>query len=162
MAHCIGCQKNNTADHLIFYLGTLTKTGSESIEATLRRRWILFAGFVARIEDTRLPKCVMFGELAGGAGCVRGQGKSRLRVPLDELRAFGINVDQWATAAQDKGECRKTAEQRGRKFHGEMDRCRESRGWDTTRNSMPERDGKDSERIAQSKHGRNGLLAIVD
>ena len=35
----------------------------------------MFTGFVARTEDTRLPKCVMFGELMGGAGCVRGQGK---------------------------------------------------------------------------------------
>ena len=43
----------------------LIKTGSESIEATLRRRRILFAGFVARMEDTRLPKCVVFGELVG-------------------------------------------------------------------------------------------------
>ena len=46
------------------------KTGSESTEATLRRRRILFAGFVERMEDTRLPKRVMFGELAGGAGYV--------------------------------------------------------------------------------------------
>ena len=30
---------------------------------------------------------------------------------LDDLRAFGINVDQWTTAAQDEGEWRKTAEQ---------------------------------------------------
>ena len=41
------------------------KTGSESIDAIIRRRRIL-AGFVARIEDTTLPKCVMFGELMGG------------------------------------------------------------------------------------------------
>ena len=46
------------------------KTGSESVEATLRRRRILFARFVARMEDTRLPKCVMFEELMGDAGCV--------------------------------------------------------------------------------------------
>ena len=46
-----------------------------SSEATLRRRRILFAGFVARMEDTRLSKCVMFGELVGGAGCVGGQEK---------------------------------------------------------------------------------------
>ena len=39
------------------------KTGSESIQAIMRRRRILFAGFVARMEDTRLPKCVVFGEL---------------------------------------------------------------------------------------------------
>ena len=59
----------------ISYLDTLVKTGSENIEATLRRRRILFVGFVARMEDTRLPKCVMFGEMVGGAGCVGGQEK---------------------------------------------------------------------------------------
>ena len=72
---CIDWRKHRRADHPIFYLDTLIKTGSESIEATLRRRQILFAGFVARVEDTRLPKCVMFGDMVGGAGCVEGQGK---------------------------------------------------------------------------------------
>ena len=76
LTRCIGWRKHDRADHLISYLDTLIKTGSESIEATLRRRRILFAGFVARMEDTRLPKCVMFGELVGGAGCVGGQEKS--------------------------------------------------------------------------------------
>ena len=68
-------KKHNRADRPISYLDTLFKTGSESIEATLRRRQILFAGFVARMENTRLPKSVIFGELVGGAGCVGGQGK---------------------------------------------------------------------------------------
>ena len=75
LTRCIGWQKNNRADNPIFYLDTPIKTGSESIEATLRRRGILFAGFVARMKDTRLPKCVMFGKLMGGAGCVGGQEK---------------------------------------------------------------------------------------
>ena len=77
LTRCIvGWRKyNNRADHLIFYLDTLIKTGSESIEATLRRRRILFARFVARMEDTRRPKCVMFGEMVAGAGCVGGQEK---------------------------------------------------------------------------------------
>ena len=30
---------------------------------------------------------------------------------LDDLRAFGVNADQWTTAAQDEGERRRTAEQ---------------------------------------------------
>ena len=51
-------------------------TGSESIEATLRRRRSLFAGFVARIKDMRLSKRVMLGELVGDAGCVRTRNKS--------------------------------------------------------------------------------------
>ena len=99
LTRCIGWRKYNRADHPISYLDTLFKTGSESIEATLRRRRILFAGCVARMEDTRLPKCVVFGELVRGAGCVGGQEKEWMRCFLDHLRAFGINADQWTTAA---------------------------------------------------------------
>ena len=75
LTRCIGWRKHNRADPSISYLDTLLKTGSESIEATLHRRRILNAGFVARMEDTRRPKCVMFGEIVGGAGCVGGQEK---------------------------------------------------------------------------------------
>ena len=52
---CIGWRKHSRADHPISYLDTLLKTGSESIGPTLRRRRILFAGFVARtgIRDCR-------------------------------------------------------------------------------------------------------------
>ena len=35
------------------FLDTLIKTGSESIEATLRRRRTLFAGFAWKIRDSR-------------------------------------------------------------------------------------------------------------
>ena len=71
----------------------------------------MFAGFVARMEDTRLPKCVMFGELVGGAGRVGARKKEWMGCFLDDLRAFGINADQWTTAAQDEREWRITAEQ---------------------------------------------------
>ena len=46
------------------------------------------------MEDTRLPKCVMLGELVGGAGCVGGQAKEWMGYFLDDLRTFGINADQ--------------------------------------------------------------------
>ena len=75
LARFIGWQEKKRTDHQIFYLDTLIKTGSESIEATIRRMRILFAGFVPRMEDTRLSKCVVFGELVGGAGYVGGQQK---------------------------------------------------------------------------------------
>ena len=71
----------------------------------------MFAGFEARMKDTRLPKCVMFGELEGGSGCVGGQEKEWMGCFLDDLRAFGINGDQWTTAAQDEEKWRRTAEQ---------------------------------------------------
>ena len=70
LTRCIDLRINNRTDD-----NPITKTESESIEAVMRRRRILFAGFVARKEDTRLPNCVVFGELVGGAICVGGQGK---------------------------------------------------------------------------------------
>ena len=73
LTRCIGWQKNNRADHPISYLDTLMRIGSESVEATSRKRRILFVGFVARMEETRLPKYVMFGELVRDAGCVGRQ-----------------------------------------------------------------------------------------
>ena len=58
------------------------------------RRQIVFAGFVARMEDTRLPKCVIFRELMGAAGCVGGQERAWMGCFLYELiRALGINGD---------------------------------------------------------------------
>ena len=54
----------------------------------------MFAGFVARMADMRLSKCVMFGEMAGGAGCAGGQEKEWMGCFLDDLRALGINADQ--------------------------------------------------------------------
>ena len=79
------------------------KTGSDSIEAIIRRRLILFAVFVSRIKDTRLPKYVVFGELVGGAGCVGGQENEWMGYLLDDLRAFGIDANQRTTEVQDEG-----------------------------------------------------------
>ena len=81
----------------------------------MRRKWILLAVFVAHIESTKTPKCVMFGEHVGGAKCV-GEGFEKSVDGVSPRRpAFGIDADQWTTAAQDEGERRKTAGQ-GRKF----------------------------------------------
>ena len=44
------------------------KMGSESIEAIIRSRCILFAGFMAHMEDTRSLKCVVFGARASWGG----------------------------------------------------------------------------------------------
>ena len=66
LTRCIGRRKNDRADHPISM-----KTGRESMEAVMRRGRILLPGFVGRMEDTRLPKCVMFvmfGGLVGGGG----------------------------------------------------------------------------------------------
>ena len=97
LTRCIGWRKRTRIDRPIPYLETLAKTGSESIEAVLRKRRILFAGFVARMEDTRLPKRVMFGELAGGAVSAWGQEKEWMACLVDDLRVFGIDPDKWTS-----------------------------------------------------------------
>ena len=76
----------------------------------------MLAAFVARMEDTRLPKCVVFGGLEGGACCVWAQEKEWMGCFLDDLRALGINVDQWMTAAQDEGKRCRTVEQGTERF----------------------------------------------
>ena len=108
-------------DHPISYLDALIRTGSENIEATLRKRRILFAGFVARMEDTRLPKCVMLGELVGGAGCAGGVRKRVDGVFPGRPQSFRhqrrpADYDHIMTAAQEKWKWRKTAEQGAERF----------------------------------------------
>ena len=39
-------------------------------------------------------KCVVLGELEGGAGCVGGQEKDWVGCLPDDLRAFGNNTDK--------------------------------------------------------------------
>ena len=129
---------------------------------TLRRRRTLFTGFVARTEETRLPKRVMFGELMGGVGCVRGQEKEWMGCFLDDLRAFGINADRWTTAAQDEGEWRRTAEQGAEHFMAKWIAAEKARAGLRHAVVCPNVTGRTKERIAQSKQARAGSLALVD
>ena len=163
LTRCIGWRKHNCANDPISYLdNTPIKTGSENIEATLRKRRILFAGFVARMEDTRLPKCVMFGEMVGGAGCVGGQEKEWMACFLDDLRAFGINADQWTTAAQDDGEWRRTTKQGVEHFIAKLIVTEKAKAGLRHTVVCPNVTGRTKERIAQSKWARAGSLALVD
>ena len=162
LTRCIGWRKHNPADHPLSYLDTLIKTGSESIESTLRRRRILFAVFVARMEDTRLSKCVMFGEMVGGAGCVGGQEKGCMWYFLDDLRALGINADQWTTAAQDEGGWRSTAEQGAEHFRAKWIVAESAKAGLRHAIVCPNVTGRTKERIAQSKRARAGSFALVD
>ena len=75
LTRCIDWRKDNRADCPISYLGTPIETGDGNIEAIMLKRRILLSGFGVRMEDTRLPKCVMFGELVGSAGCVERKKK---------------------------------------------------------------------------------------
>ena len=53
---------------MLSYTDEFAKTGCENVETTARKRRILFAGFVARMDNERQLKRVMFGEVDGGKG----------------------------------------------------------------------------------------------
>ena len=71
--HTQDIRKHGDGYHVLSFADALAKTGCENVETTVRKRRILFAGFVARMGNERLPKRVMFGELEGGKGYVGGQ-----------------------------------------------------------------------------------------
>ena len=81
---------------------------------------------------------------------------------LDDLGAFGINVDQWTIAAQNEGEMRKTADQGVARFMAKLitaENVRASlRHGVVCTNVM----GRTNQLIARSKRARAGSLAIVD
>ena len=122
----------------------------------------MFAGFVARMEDTRLPKYVIFGEMVGGAGCVGGQEKEWMGCFLDDLKAFGINADQWTAVAQDAGEWRRTAEQGMGYFVAKWIVAEKNKAGLPHAVVFPNVTGRTKKRIAQSKRARTGSLALVD
>ena len=102
-------------------------------------------------------------KIGGGAGCVGGQGKEWMGCFLDDLRAFGINADQWTTAAQDEGEWRRTAEQRAEYFMAKWLASKEARAGLRHAVGCPNVTGRTKERIPQSKRARRaGSLALVD
>ena len=97
------------------------------------------------MEDTRLPKCVMFGELVGGAGCglCEGEGKIVDVVFPGRPQSFRHQrgpVGDWSTG---RGGMAQNGGTRGGTFRGEMNRCRGSQGWTTACSRMPGRDGND-------------------
>ena len=88
--------------------------------------------------------------------------KSGWGVFLDDLRAFGINADQWTAAAQDEGEWRRTAEQGAEQFMAKWIAAAKARVGLRHAIVCPNVTGRTKERIAQSKRARAGSPVIVD
>ena len=120
-----------------FLSGHAYQDGSERIEATLRRRRVLFAGFVARMEDTRLPN--------RSAWCSEKWWEARA-----------------VAAAQDEGEWRRTAEQGAEHFMAKWIATEKANAGLRHAVVCPNVTRRTKERIAQSKRARGGSLALVD
>ena len=58
--------KRRDGCHMLSCADALVKTGCENVETTVRKRRIVFSGFMARMGNERLPKRVMCGKVDGG------------------------------------------------------------------------------------------------
>ena len=121
-------------DQTLSHADALAKTASESIQAIVRKRRILFAGFVARIREERLPQRVMFGELVVGKGYSGGQEKDWMDHLEEDMSVFGMKFEGWRKAAQKAGRCFRRVEEGAELF---------MRNWhQTERRKAPERRAK--------------------
>ena len=101
-------------------------------------------------------------KLCGGRGLRGGQEKELMGCFLEDLRAFGINADQWTTAAQDEGERRRTADQRAGRFKAKWIAAEEARAGLREEVVCPNVTGGTKQKIAQSKWARADSLAFLD
>ena len=111
--------------------------------------------------------CVPTNYSFSGAGCVGDQEKEWMGCFLDDLRAFGINADQWTATyySPGRGGMAQNGRARGGTFHGEMDRCRGSQDWSTACSRSyhiicPSVTGRTKKRILISQ-SKSGLLVLV-
>ena len=113
--------------HPLSYADALAKPDSESIEAIVRKRRILIAGFVACTGEERLPQSVIFGELVGGKGYSGGQEKDWMTHLKENMSVFGMKFEGWRKATQKAGSWFRRVEEGAaffmRKWH-EMERRR--------------------------------------
>ncbi|KAI8487562.1 hypothetical protein Bbelb_347960 [Branchiostoma belcheri] len=72
----------------------LQRADLPSIHTLLRRAQVRWAGHLVRMPDTRLPKRLLYSELAEGKRSVGGQKKL--------FKSFKIDTSTWESAAQDR------------------------------------------------------------
>ena len=90
----------------------LRRTNSVSLESNISKRQLRWLGHVIRMEDSRLPKQLLYGELREGERSVGGQKKRHKDHVKTILRKCEINPDSLETLASNRLEWR-TVCQRG-------------------------------------------------
>ena len=103
LLRCLGWRKRNRDNHTLSYADALARTDSDNVEAIVRIRRILLAGFVERMGEKRLPQRVMFGELVGGKGYSGGQEKDWMDNLKKDVSVFDMEFEGWRKAAHKAG-----------------------------------------------------------
>lgn len=97
-------------------IDVLERSKMTSIEATLLKTHLRWAGHVARMDNTRLPKITLYSELSSGGRTV-GAPKKRYKDQLKRhLKVAKINEANWFTLAADREGWRRTIIQASKEF----------------------------------------------
>ena len=97
----------------------LERAGLPSIVTVLMQTQLRWAGHVARMEDHRLPKQLLFGELSEGKRKVGGP-KKRFKDTLKQnLKAFEIKPSIWELTAQNRLTWRQTLYKQAKVIEGQ-------------------------------------------
>ena len=107
----------------------LERAGIPSIYTLLRQRRLRWIGHVHRMDEGRIPKQLLYGELAQGK---RPVGRPKLRfkdVVKRDMQAIGLPIDSWETLASDRGawktNCAKALQEGEKLLHITVDTRRE-------------------------------------
>ena len=74
-------RRQGTGYTTLSYAEALMKARYESIETTIRKRRLFFAGAVTRQSERRLPRRVMLGKMTGGEGRRPGEQPKTVQMP---------------------------------------------------------------------------------
>ena len=106
LTRVIGWRKGKRTDRPLSYAEALTRAGcAETIETTVRKRSLLFAGCITCIGAERLLKTVLLGEAVRGKRSQGGQEHDWVRRLGDDLLAFNLGDEKegekWKTSGED-------------------------------------------------------------
>ena len=133
-----------------------------SIEASLRQEADFVCGICGAYGGYETAEVRDVRRNGGGVGCVGGQEKEWMGCFLDDLRAFGINADQWTTTAQHEEEWRRTAEQGAEYFMAKWIVAEKTKVGLRHAVVCPNVTGRTKKRIPERKRALAGSLALVD
>ena len=121
------------------------RTDSSSLETYLSRRQLRWLGHVIRMDDSRLPKQILYGELTVGSRSAGGQKKRHKDHMKVVLKKFDIEPSRLESSAIDRNtwrsQCYTGARNCERKHNDRMRRRRELRHQRNNQNVAPEDGG---------------------
>ena len=129
----------------VTYEETYRRAGCSSLESQLGRKQLRWIGHVIRMEDDRLPKQILYGELAIGARRAGGQRKRHKDHVKTVLKKFEIPPDSLETYAADRpgwrAKCHEGAKKCEKKVNERMRLRRQRRHRLQNQNVAPENGG---------------------